>query len=161
MTIDEYNKSVDLFSDSIFRFILKNIRDREKSQDIVQDTYEKLWKNHKDVSAEKVKSYLFSTAYHTLLDMTRRDKKQGRWEEAEIQSHVCHNSYSDLNEILHNALAQLPETQKMVVMMRDYEGYSYTEIGEITGLNESQVKVYIYRARLFLKNYIGKMEVVI
>ncbi len=161
MTIDEYNKSVDLYSDSIFRFILKNIRDREKSQDIVQDTYEKLWKNHKDVSAEKVKSYLFSIAYHTLIDMTRRDKKQGRWEEAEIQSQVCHSSCSDLNEILHNALAQLPEIQKMVVMMRDYEGYSYTEIGEITGLNESQVKVYIYRARVFLKNYIGKMEVVI
>lgn len=46
-------------------------------------------------------------------------------------------------------------------MLRDYEGYSYQEIGEITGLSESQVKVYIYRARVFLRKYIGKMEVVI
>ncbi|HPS13853.1 MAG TPA: sigma factor-like helix-turn-helix DNA-binding protein, partial [Prolixibacteraceae bacterium] len=44
---------------------------------------------------------------------------------------------------------------------RDYEGYSYEEIGDITGLNESQVKVYIYRARVFLKNYIGQIERVI
>jgi RNA polymerase sigma-70 factor (ECF subfamily) len=43
-------------------------------------------------------------------------------------------------------------------MLRDYEGYSYEEIEEITGLNESQVKVYIYRARVTLKAYIGKIE---
>jgi len=46
-------------------------------------------------------------------------------------------------------------------MLRDYEGYAYNEIGEITGLNESQVKVYIYRARLFLKKYIGSLDVVV
>jgi RNA polymerase sigma-70 factor (ECF subfamily) len=46
-------------------------------------------------------------------------------------------------------------------MLRDYEGYSYEEIGEITALNPSQVKVYIYRARLALKEYIGKPENVI
>ena len=45
--------------------------------------------------------------------------------------------------------------------LRDYEGYSYQEIGEITGLTESQVKVYIYRARLFLKAYIGQIDSVI
>jgi RNA polymerase sigma-70 factor (ECF subfamily) len=55
----------------------------------------------------------------------------------------------------------LPEIQKSVILLRDYEGYSYEEIGNIAGLNESQVKVYIYRARLFLKEYIGTMERVI
>ena len=68
MTTDEFNKAVDLYSDAVFRFILKNMKDNDKSQDIVQDTYEKLWKNHENVSYEKVKSYLFSTAYHTLID---------------------------------------------------------------------------------------------
>jgi len=45
--------------------------------------------------------------------------------------------------------------------MRDYEGYSYQEIGEIADLSESQVKVYIYRARVYMKKYIGSMEVVV
>jgi len=44
------------------------------------------------------------------------------------------------------------------LLLRDYEGYNYEEIGEICKLNESQVKVYIYRSRVFLKNYIGEME---
>ena len=56
---------------------------------------------------------------------------------------------------------RLPEVQKMVLLLRDYEGYSYEEIGEMANLNESQVKVYIYRARVFLKKYIGKMEAVV
>jgi RNA polymerase sigma-70 factor (ECF subfamily) len=58
-------------------------------------------------------------------------------------------------------LTRLPEIQKTVITLRDYEGYSYEEIGEITGLNPSQVKVYIYRARVTLKNYIGRLDRVI
>jgi RNA polymerase sigma-70 factor (ECF subfamily) len=66
-----------------------------------------------------------------------------------------------LSEILSEAVKLLPEIQRTVILLRDYEGYSYKEIGDITELSEAQVKVYIYRARVFLKNYIGKMEVVV
>jgi RNA polymerase sigma-70 factor (ECF subfamily) len=52
----------------------------------------------------------------------------------------------------------LPPDQQSALLLRDYEGYSYKEISEITGLNEAQVKVYIYRARVFLKNYLVKIE---
>lgn len=65
-----------------------------------------------------------------------------------------------MQEILHKALEKLPEIQRSVILLRDYEGYSYEEIGEITGLNESQVKVYIFRARQFLKEELGSMEAV-
>ena len=64
-------------------------------------------------------------------------------------------------KILDKALNTLNEIQRSVILLRDYEGYSYEEIGEITGLNESQVKVYIYRARLALKQYIGSLENVV
>jgi len=75
---------------------------------------------------------------------------------------MIHDSqYSDLNEILHEALDRLPGQQKTTVMLRDYEGYSYKEIGEITGLSEAQVKINIYRGRLALKSYIGKIETLI
>ncbi|MGW8317356.1 MAG: RNA polymerase sigma factor, partial [Bacteroidales bacterium] len=80
----------------------------------------------------------------------------GMSDESETSGH-----YSDLQEILERALENLPGDQRAVVMLRDYEGYAYREIAEITGLNESQVKVYIYRARVYLKNYIGSLEKVI
>ena len=66
MNVKEYNQSVDLYSDNVFRFILKSIKDEERARDIVQDSYEKLWRNAGNVSFDKVKSYLFTTAYHTM-----------------------------------------------------------------------------------------------
>jgi RNA polymerase sigma factor (sigma-70 family) len=150
MTAAEYNKSVDQFSDSIFRFILRNIKDSDKAEDIVQDTFEKLWRKVGEVSYEKVRSYLFTTAYHTMIDLIRREKKQGDFDAVAPEQYAHTTQYSDLQEILHIALDRLPEIQRSVILLRDYEGYSYREIAGITGLNESQVKVYIYRGRVFL-----------
>lgn len=159
MTAAEYNICVEQFSDNVFRFILKNIRSEDYARDIVQDSFEKVWRNHSKITFSKAKSYIFSTAYHTMIDNIRKDKRKGDFEMAKEPSH--NEQYSDLHEVLNEAINYLPEIQKNVLLLRDYEGYSYKEIGEITELNESQVKVYIYRARLFLKNYIGNLEVLI
>lgn len=161
MTVEEYNQSVDQFSDGLYRFILNNIRDTEKARDIIQDTYEKLWRKRETVSSEKVKSYLFTTAYHTMIDLLRKEKWSSDVSTVNSDSYSHTDQYSDLNEILNEAIGRLPEDQRSVIMLRDYEGYTYQEIVEITGLSESQVKVYIYRGRLFLKKYIGKIESVI
>ncbi len=161
MTTTEYNLCADEFADGVYRFILKNIKDEDKAKDIVQDSFMKMWDRHSNISFDKAKSYLFTTAYHTMIDNIRRDDKLS-WLDADIHDPVSQeNGYSDLNEILNNAVEKLPKIQKSVVLLRDYEGYSYSEIGDITNLNESQVKVYIYRARLFLKNYIGSLDTVI
>lgn len=161
MTVNEYNKSVELFSDRVYRFILKSIRDIHKAEDIMQDSYEKLWKNAENVNFEKVKSYLFTTAYHTMIDIIRKDKRSSYVEETNLPEQSHENNYTDLGEILKEAVDKLPEVQRMVLLLRDYEGYSYEEIGEMANLNESQVKVYIFRARVFLKKYIGNLEVVV
>jgi RNA polymerase sigma-70 factor (ECF subfamily) len=82
-------------------------------------------------------------------------------DEVNFSEYAYTDQYKGLNEILEQALKRLPEIQRSVILLRDYEGYSYQEIGEITGLNESQVKVYIYRGRLALKKFIGSMEAVL
>ncbi len=161
MTAKEYNQCVDEHADGVYRFILKNIKDEDKAQDIVQDSFEKMWTRADEIAFTKAKSYLFTTAYHTMIDVIRKDKKQTELNEEAFNKHHVENKYSDLKEILNEAVAKLPEIQRHVIMLRDYEGYSYQEIGEITHLNESQVKVYIYRARTFLKNYIGKLDAVL
>jgi len=158
MTINEYNKSVDLFSDAVFRFILKNIKNNDIAKDIVQETYTKMWIKVDTVSFNKAKSYIFTTAYHTLIDYIRKNKRITDLEKVNTNNYSNNNNYSDISEILTIAIDKLPKKQKAVILLRDYEGYSYKEIAEITDLNEPQVKVYIYRARLFLKNYIGSIE---
>ena len=65
---------------------------------------------------------------------------------------------NNLKKVLDEALSKLSETQRSLVLLKDYEGYSYEEIGKITSLSESQVKVYLHRARIQLRNYLVKPE---
>jgi RNA polymerase sigma-70 factor (ECF subfamily) len=158
MTTYEYNSCVEEFADKVYRFILKNIKDTDKARDIVQEAFAKMWEKVSDITFEKAKPYLFSTAYHTMIDQLRRDKRINALEENHEQMKTTENEYNDLKEVLEQGLIRLPHVQKSVLLLRDYEGYSYQEIGNIMNLNESQVKVYIYRARIFLKDYIVRME---
>ncbi len=161
MTVKEYNRSVDEYSDSVYRFIRANLKDEDRSNDIVQDSFEKLWRNVTDIEYAVVKSWLFTTAYHTMIDIIRKENRITSLEESAGDDLLTDSQYSDLNEILHLALGRLPENQRLLVLLRDYEGYSYKEIGEITGMNEAQVKINIYRGRMALKNFIGRIEMVI
>lgn len=158
MTTAEFNKCVDLYADGLYRFILKNIKDEDEAKDLVQDSFEKIWQKYAEVAFEKAKSYFFSTAYHTMIDRIRRKKMQVNFETVDPSLYSYNQQNFDVKKNIDEAVDKLPADQKMVITLRDYEGYSYSEIAEITGLNESQVKVYIYRARTFLKEYIVSVE---
>jgi len=161
MTVEEYNRSVEEFADSVYRFIRADIKDEDRANDIVQESYEKLWRHVSEIEYVVVKSWLFSTAYHTMIDIIRKEKRMTIVEDYGEKDITYESEYTGLNEILHSALERLPEQQRSVILLRDYEGYSYKEIGEITGLTEPQVKTYIYRGRIAMKNYIGKIETVL
>lgn len=158
MTEREYNECVRLYADNVYRFIVKNLRNEEDSKDVVQMSFEKMWIHREQVIAEKSKSFLFTVAYNNMIDHIRKNKrvvlKENIAETSLGATYITH----DPQRLLKEALGKLGETQRSLVMLKDYEGYSYEEIGEITGLNESQVKVYLHRARLFLRNYIVKTE---
>lgn len=157
MTEKEYNASVDLHAKALFRFIFKSLNVREDAENIVQDAFESLWINRTKVLPEKAKSWLFTTAYRKMIDQIRKEKKTTTMEE-NLQDKGYSQSQPDVKTILDTALDRLPEIQKQVIMLRDYEGYDYAEIGKITGLSDAQVRVYIFRGRQTLKNYLVKLE---
>jgi len=152
-----YNRCVDAYSDRLFRFIVKSEGDAERAKDIVQDAYLKLWQSHESLEESKAKSWLFTTGYRIMVDGIRRAKKMTRMDE-EIHERGHNEQWSDVQELLHAALAELPEIQRQVILLRDYEGYSYDEISEITELTASQVKVYIFRGRKKLKDKLVSIE---
>jgi RNA polymerase sigma factor (sigma-70 family) len=158
MTEKDYNECVHHYADNVYRFILKNLRHEEDARDVVQTAFEKLWRNRQEVDAVKSKSYLFTVAYHQMIDHIRKVKKIHLRETFGEETSVINKPANNLKKILEQALDTLNETQRSLVLLKDYEGYSYSEIGTITGLNESQVKVYLYRARIQLKNYLVSPE---
>ena len=161
MTVSEYNQSVKDFADRLYRFALKNLNDTDLAKDFVQDAYEKLWMRIDQVDNNKVKSYLFRTVVNAQIDRSRRAKlQQNHLASLDVNPTQEHTSF-DVQEKIDEGVNRLTEIQRTVLTLRDYEGYSYHEIAEMTDLSEDQVKVYIFRARKFLKAYIGKVEALI
>ena len=73
---------------------------------------------------------------------------------------VTPNSFES-NQVVDRAVSILPPIQKSIILLRDLEGYSYKEIGDMLQLSDSQVKVYLFRARKKIKNQLkGLIELV-
>jgi len=161
MTTKEYNAAVDNYADNLYRFALKHLKNEMLAKDVVQETFEKVWVKHEDIDCQKAKSYLFTTCYHAIVDSVKKEARSGDWEKVANEHSAETQAPFDLQELLDAALKRLPVIQKTVVLLRDYEGYNYEEIAGITNLSESQVKVYIFRARVALKEYIKRLDLVI
>lgn len=158
MTELEYNQCVNQYADNVYRFIVKNLRHEEDARDIVQSAFEKMWRNRDSVEVAKSKSFLFTVAYNQMIDHIRKSKRIQLKDEFNEDGRSQLQRNSNLKKTLMEALNRLNETQKSLVMLKDYEGYSYEEIGQIMDLTESQVKVYLHRARLALRNYLVSPE---
>ncbi len=161
MTEKEFNDCVKLYADNVYRFILKNLKHEEDARDVVQASFEKLWINREKVDNDRSKSYLFTVAYHQMIDLIRKNKRVKLEEDFSSSLQTTREPQSEIKKLLNEALYRLSETQRSLVLLKDYEGYSYDEIAEITSLSISQVKVYLHRARIQLKNYLVKPENVI
>ncbi len=161
MNRKEYNECVDKHADAIYRFILKACRNKALANDIVQESFLALWENVSNIAYDKGKAFLFTTSYRKMIDTFRYEKRNTDIESINPTSYLTEEKASDLNDILEKALNKLPPIQKTVILLRDYEDYSYKEIAEITSLTETQVKVYIFRARHFMRTCIGTPHTII
>jgi RNA polymerase sigma-70 factor (ECF subfamily) len=91
--------------------------------------------------------------------MIRKQRKEAEWSQAlEQKPDTKVVEFKDLKRIIDQALNSLSEAQRNAIMLRDYEGYSYAEIGEIMNISESQVKINIFRGRKQMQQLLGKME---
>ena len=161
MTEKQFNECVNLYADNAFRFIVKNLKNEEDARDVVQSAFEKMWRNRETVEYDKCKAYLFTVAYNQMIDHIRKNKRITLRDEFNEDGRVEYQPVANAKKNLNEALNRLNETQRSLVMLKDYEGYNYDEIGKITGLSESQVKVYLHRARIILRNYLVSRENVI
>lgn len=156
----EYNMAVKEFSGRLYGFSLKYLQNKEDASDIVQDVFEKLWKNRKKVEPEKVKSWLFTCAHNAMINLIKKKSRMSYVDTIttpEVQQ--SHSQSYEMKEVIEKSLSQLPPVQKSIILLRDLEGYNYKEIGEILELSEAQVKVYLFRARNKIKKQLKDLTI--
>ena len=162
MRRQEYNTVVDMHANNLFGYALSFLHDREDAEDIVQDVFEKLWVNRRKVDPAKAKSWMFTTAHNAMINFSNRKKRLSFSDHMETyeKGEVSPGSFES-NQVVNRAVNILPPVQKSIILLRDIEGYSYKEIGDILDVSESQVKVYLFRARRKIKKQLkGLVELV-
>jgi RNA polymerase sigma-70 factor (ECF subfamily) len=159
MTVQLYTTIVQANADKLYRYVVKQGVSAANAEDIVQNCFEALWKSsiNDDTSAAK---YLFGAAYHQVADHWRKHQRI-HYRENLPELIAPQDTQAHLQPMLHKALMQLSVQERGLILLKDYEGYSYEEIAEICKLNASQVKVYLHRARRKLREHIGQLSLVI
>jgi RNA polymerase sigma factor (sigma-70 family) len=155
MNEKEYNTCVKDYSDNVFRYLVKNLQDKDLSKDILQDSFLNLWNKRQSVDYKTAKTYLFQIAHNTMINTLKYNNKK---QTLDTPTDLSASSNYDLNQTLTRLMDFLPNKQRQSLLLRDYEGYSYKEIAEIMSIKEEDVKINIFRARGKMKEMINKIE---
>ncbi|MDY5969362.1 MAG: sigma-70 family RNA polymerase sigma factor [Bacteroidales bacterium] len=160
MTEKEYVTGVDAWGDKALRFALRVSGNKDLSQDMVQEAFVDLWRQHKRVDYAKGKNYLFSAVYHHLIDYFRHRKVERQSEDellwlAQQTEHPRQDF--DMKETIDKCMLRLPEVQRALLQLRDVEGLSYEMLSKTLEISEKQVQVYLSRARSAMKTMLMKL----
>lgn len=159
MTKDNFITCATLYTPNLLRFSKRVAGNVIEAEDIVQECFEVLWNNKEKVEIGSAKSYLFSVAHKKIMDTYRSDMMMQELDSVLNELKAKPDDRDD-EQLVQLAMEQIPALFKELLTLRDLESYSYREIEAITGLTESQVKVYLFRARKAVKERILKLELV-
>jgi RNA polymerase sigma-70 factor (ECF subfamily) len=128
------------------------LRDQEDAKDIIQDVFEKLWMNRKMIDLERVKAWLYRCTHNAMVNFLSKKARTRYMKDQDLPvSSTPFDSTFESMQVVERMVNILPPTQKSIILLRDIEGYSYNDIGQILDLSASQVKVYLFRARMKIK----------
>jgi len=168
--VDKFPDLVKRYEQKLYNFSLRMCRDHSDAEDMVQDTFLNVFKYLKDFRYEtKFKNWLYKVAASTCIKKRRRSKFAPEKElsldefrpgdEAETAETVPEWALMPLDKLLneelssaiHRAIISIPKKYRMVIVLRDIEGFSTVETAEILNLSPANVKVRLHRARLDLR----------
>ncbi len=163
MSLEAFKTDVLPVKDKLYRFALKLLKDQEEAQDVVQEVFIKVWNMRGEVDKlNNVEAWCMRVTRNLSLDKLKSKHKkytspmEDGFEVSQGEK-ITPYSTTEMNDAMNNIgkfIASLPEKQKQIIQLRDVEGYSYQEIGDIMEIDMNQVKVNLFRARKAVKENI-------
>jgi RNA polymerase sigma-70 factor (ECF subfamily) len=169
--IDQFHELVKRYEQKLYNFSLRMCREHQDAEDMVQDTFLNVFKYLKDFRYEtKFKNWLYKVAASSCIKKRRKSKFAPERElsldefrpndEAEAPDQVPAWAQMPLEKLLdaeltgavHQGILAIPKKYRMVIVLRDIEGFSTAETAQILNLSPANVKVRLHRARLFLRD---------
>jgi len=168
---DRFPDLVKRYEQKLYNFSLRMCRDPADAEDTVQETFLNVFKYLKDFRYEtKFRNWLYRVAASTCIKRRRKSKFAPERElsldefyykeESEFPDQVPNWALLPLDKLLNNelldqinqAVFSLPNKYRLVIVLRDIEGFSTAETSQILNVSQTNVKVRLHRARLFLRD---------
>ena len=153
MTEQEFKQKVLSLSDRLYPMVARMLGNEALAEDAVQDIMIKLWDRRKQINKHpNIAGFVFLTARNYCLDILKKPKpglEAITRSVMAVASHTGHDQleWNELTQIVEKVLDNLPEQQRTVMIMRDLDGFEFTEIAAVTELTIEHVRVLLSRAR--------------
>ncbi len=164
MEADEFKKRYLGFHTKLFHVAYALLEDKQDAEDVLQETYSKLWIKRKELEQVKnPEAYAVTMVKHLSLDMLRsavRKRREGEEAFEQVADQMTPEKEmmtKDVVKQLQTIIEQLPENQRKVVRLRSFNAYEFEQISEITGLTAANVRVLLSRARKSIKEQFNKL----
>jgi RNA polymerase sigma-70 factor (ECF subfamily) len=160
-----FGELVDRYDKRLINFVYRTVGDRERAQDLVQETFVRVYRHlHRFDQSKKFSTWIYTIAgnlaknelrnrsrnplvlFQTIKKNWEADHRPLEWEDTKLRPDDLFRK-RHLQETVEKAVAQLPEHHRIVFVLRELEGKTYEEIAEITGCNLGTVKSRLNRAR--------------
>lgn len=166
MSLEVFTQRILPMKDKLFRFALRLMQDVQEAEDVVQDVMVRLWSKKEEWAQwQNLEGYCMTATRNNCLDRIRKKQPLSVQEERALQvrsndkdPHEKMMGKETLNSIK-ECIAALPQNQRLVIQLREIEGFSYNEIAEVLSMSMDQVKVNLFRGRNAIKDSIIKGEV--
>ena len=147
--------------DRLFRLALRITMNRAEAEDVVQDTLLKVWEHRNEwEQINNLEAFAIATCRNRALDIAKwAGRNTKSLDEVDNSQLSTLNSQSSLEareqlSLVRRLMDNLPEVQRTIMLLRDIEGKTYQEIAQLLDISETQVKVYLHRARTKIKEWI-------
>jgi RNA polymerase sigma-70 factor (ECF subfamily) len=168
---EKFHDLVKRYEQKLYNFSLRMCRNPSDAEDMIQDTFLNVFKYLKNFRYEtKFKNWLYKVAASTCIKKRRKSKFAPEQElsldeflpddEAKKPDNVPEWALlpldkllnEELSSVINNTIQALPKKYRVVIVLRDIEGFSTAETAQILNLSPSNVKVRLHRARLYLRD---------
>lgn len=150
---DSFQAIVTHFHKGIFSFLVFKVNDRAVAEDLLQDTFIRLWESRKSLDENRsIKSYLFTIANNLALNHVRhqkivwRFKQNSSYEQALVETPFEKLTQMELEACIQKAIDKMSDKVRMVFLMCKVEGLSYKEIAERLGLSVATVESHMVKS---------------
>lgn len=151
--------------DTVYGYLYYMSRDEQMSLDLCQETFLKVYRTLDKFKGQcSEKTWCLTIARNTFLSYARKHKslllEEEVWEKMADGGEGPESEAlkQETGEAVRRTLAELPEAERTVLLLRDYEELSYKEISDVMGISEVAVKGRIFRARKHFKEMYGRGE---